>query len=228
MCCLFRFYAQKVAVEIEEMKTTVDIAKIHPKERSLMKIAIFLAECCLNKGYVTEEQMPWLQYILAKRLSTLLIYITLFILGIYLASPLSSFAFVTSFLYLREQTNGVHAKTIRGCFWGSIISEIVFLGIFAQLMTIGIALLLLAFSSTLIYCLSPYNHPSMHLTLEEESACATAAKKRLLFLDTLAVSTYLAGYYETGHSITLSITMTACMLVIANITSRRNNDEGTR
>lgn len=193
-----------------------------------MKIASILAEHCQNKGYVTDEQMPWLQYVLAKRLSTLLIYIALFILGIYLASTLSSFAFVTSFLYLRERTNGVHAKTFWGCFFGSIISEIVFLGVFARLITTGIALLLLTVSSTLIYYFSPYNHPSMHLTFEEELACATAAKKRLLFLDMLAVSIYLAGCYETGHSITLSITMTACMLVVANIISRRNKDERTR
>jgi len=224
----FRFYAQKVAVEIEEMKILVDIAKILSKERSCMRIVISFVEYCQGKGYVTEEQAPWLQYVLAKRLSTLLIYIVLLILGIYIASPVSSFAFVTSFLYLRERTNGIHAKSIWGCVLGSIISEVVFLGVFLHLVTIGIAVLLLAVSSILVYCYAPYNHPSMHLTLEEELACATASKKRVLFLDTLAIFTYLGGYYEIGHCITLSTTMTACMLVIANITSRRNKNEGTR
>ena len=38
----FRFYAQKVAVEIEEMKILVDIAKILSKERSCMRIVLRL------------------------------------------------------------------------------------------------------------------------------------------------------------------------------------------
>lgn len=192
-----------------------------------MKIAKELAEYCKDSGYVTQEQLPWLQYILEKRLSTLLIFFPVFLLGAWLTSPVSSCLFLASFLFLRKRTNGFHADTFEGCFVGSLLSVLVFLGLLIRVLTPLISLLILIIASISIITLSPYIHPQMHLTLKEASACAAAAKKRLLLLDVLLIITYVFGHTEAAYSILLGISMAATTLVGAKILSKEDNYERT-
>lgn len=192
-----------------------------------MKIAGFLSKLCLDKGYITQEELPWLQYILEKRLSTIVIFIPLFAIGCYLTSPLSSFLFLFSFLFLRKRTNGFHANTLLGCFCGSVLSVLLFLGLIIRFLEPWISLLLLIFASIVIIHLSPFAHPMMHLTDEEKTACASSSKRRLFILVTLVIATYSLGLVEIGHSILLGITMTATTLVVAQIITRRKKYEET-
>lgn len=193
-----------------------------------MKLAVVLTEYCAFKGFISEEEMPWLQYILEKRLSTLLIYVPLLIIGAYLASPVASISFLASFLFLRKRTSGIHAKTFGGCFCGSIASQVLSLGVLLHALTLWAAIPLLAVASAIIIHLAPFNHPSMHLSKGEVTACAISARNRVLFLDILVVVFYILNDIEVGHSILLGIAMTAVMLVGANIMHGRNNDEKPR
>ena len=192
-----------------------------------MKIASFLSKYCLDKGYITPEELPWLQYILEKRLSTIIIFIPLFAIGCYLTSPLSSFLFLMSFLFLRKRTNGYHASTVVGCFCASMLSVLLFLGLIIRVLSPWISIFLLIISSIVIIYLSPFEHPLMHWTPEEKAACAASSKGRLLILVVLVISTYAAGQIEIGNSILLGITMTAITLVLAQITKRRKRHEKT-
>lgn len=190
-----------------------------------MKTAHTLTRLCQQKGYITEDQMPWLQYTIEKRLSTLLIWIPLFLNGIYLVSPIVSFSFISSFLYLRKRTNGFHAKTLLGCFWGSIISETFFLGILFKRMQLWMAVLFLVTSSVIIFFFAPFNHPLMCFSSEEIKACAKSSRKRLFVLIVVVIIGYILNYKELSHSIILGITMTATMLVSAKITLRSQKNE---
>lgn len=190
-----------------------------------MKIAHVLTRFCRKKGYVSEDQVPWLQYTIEKRLSTLLIWIPLFLIGIYLVSAIVSFSFISSFLYLRKRTNGLHAKTFLGCFCWSVISEMLFLGLLFKMLKTWMALLFLSTSSIVIIFFAPFNHPSMCFSSEEIEACAISSRKRLSILIVVVIIGYTLNYEELSHSIILGITMTASMLVTARITSRRKNDE---
>lgn len=190
-----------------------------------MKIAKELAKYCKDSGYVTQEQLPWLQYILEKRLSTLLIFIPVFAVGACLTSPVSSCLFLVSFLYLRERTNGFHADTFLGCFLGSLLSVLVFLGLLFRVLTPLISLLILIIASISIITLSPYMHPRMHLTPKEASACAASARKRVILLDVLVIITYVFGYAEVAYSILLGISMAATTLVGAKILTKEDDYE---
>ena len=193
-----------------------------------MKIAEELAKYCEALDYVTQEQLPWLQYILEKRLSTLLIFFPVFALGAFLTSPLSSYLFLISFLFLRERTNGFHADTFLGCFFGSLLSVLVFLGLLFRVLTPLISLLILIIASISIITMSPYMHPQMHLTSKEAAACAVSARQRLILLNILVIITYVFGYAEVAYSILLGITMAATTLVGAKILTKENNYEKTK
>ena len=192
-----------------------------------MKIAKELAKYCKDSGYVTQDQLPWLQYILEKRLSTILIFFPVFTLGACLTSPVSSCLFLVSFLFLRERTNGFHADTFLGCFFGSLLSVLVFLGLLIRVLTPLISLLILIIASILIITMSPYMNPQMHLTPKEASACAVSARKRLILLDVLVIITYVFGYAEMAYSILLGISMTATTLIGAKILTKEDNYERT-
>lgn len=192
-----------------------------------MRIAAMLTKYCENKGYITQEQNPWLQYTIEKHLSIILLFPPLFILGGRIASPVASFVFLASFLFLRNRTNGIHAKTVFGCFCSSMVSELVILGLLFHILTLRIALSIMTLSSIVIFTMSPFNHPLMHLSPEEVSACAMSAKLRLFLLDSMTVGAYLLGYMEIGHSIVLGTALTATTLAGANIFNRGKNNERT-
>lgn len=76
-----------------------------------MKQLDSLVRGCVQKGYVTEEQAPWLRYALEKRLVTFGVFIPLLGLGGVITNPATMLAFLITFCLLRTRTNGFHAKS---------------------------------------------------------------------------------------------------------------------
>lgn len=190
-----------------------------------MKFVDMLTVYCKKRGYVSEDQIPWLRYTIEKRLSSLFICVTLLVIGAYIASPIAAISFNFSFFYLRERTNGLHAKTFAECFFWSIISEVVILGVLFKRLELWVALLLLLISSIIIVLFAPFDHPSMHYSSEEIMACAVSSRKRLLILVIVVICGYILKSADLLYGITLGISMTAIMLVGARITLRRGKDE---
>lgn len=98
-----------------------------------MKQIDSLVDACIYKGYITQDQAPWLRYGIEKRITTFLISIPMLIIGSLISSPVMAASFFVSFYLLRTRTNGIHAKSFGGCFVLSIFAVVFFTGDFTSL-----------------------------------------------------------------------------------------------
>lgn len=192
-----------------------------------MKYIGTLVDRCIAKGYITQDQAPWLYYGIEKRVTTILIAIPMLIIGSLVSTPAMSIAFYISFCSLRTRTNGLHAKTLAGCLNLSIISEILFLGILPCILNDAVAVSLLIMSIISIFILAPYNHPNMALSVKESTACAKSAKKRLLILVLLLIILHRMQLKQFVTGILLGIVMAALTLVLAYIQKGGKEHEAT-
>lgn len=192
-----------------------------------MKYIGTLVDMCIAKGYITQDQAPWLYYGIEKRVTTILISIPMLIIGSLVSTPAMSIAFYISFCSLRTRTNGFHAKTLAGCLTLSILSEIFFLGILPRILNNAVAVSLLIISIISIFILAPYNHPNMALSIEESTACAKSAKKRLFILVLLLIILHKMQLNQFVTGILLGIVMAALTLVLAYILRGGKENEET-
>lgn len=192
-----------------------------------MKYISSLVDICIAKGYITQDQAPWLYYGIEKRVTTILVSIPMLIIGSLVSTPAMSVAFYISFCSLRTRTNGLHAKTLAGCLILSIISEIFFLGILPCVLNGAVAISLLIISIISIFILAPYNHPDMALSAEESAACAKSAKKQLLILIVLLTILHATQFNQLAIGVLLGIVMVAEMLILAYILKGGKQNETT-
>lgn len=182
-----------------------------------MKYIDRLVDYCVKSSYISNDKAPWLRYALEKHLSTIVVIIPFMVLGLCIATPYVVFPFYISYFALRKRINGIHAKTLWGCFCISIMSEFIFLGIVGPLLNTTWMIVLLIISSATIYFLAPFNHPNMHLDDNEISACSKDAKWRLLVLLILIALSFILRLTQLAHGFTLGIMLAAIMLVLAYI-----------
>lgn len=182
-----------------------------------MKPIDSFTKMCVDNGYITREQAPWLHYGIEKRVTTLLVSTPMIIVGSLISSPSMAVSFYISFYLLRSRTNGFHAGSFGRCFILSILTEILFLGFLSRIWNKTIATVLLIVSIILIFILAPYNHPNMDLSLEELAECAQSAKRRLLGLILALIVMDKLHFNETATGILLGIVMVAVTLTFAYI-----------
>ncbi len=192
-----------------------------------MKYINALVDISIAKGYITQDQAPWLHYGIKKRVTTVLVSIPMLIIGSLVTTPAMSIAFYISFFSLRTRTSGFHAKTLAGCLILSLISELFFLGVLPGILNAATATSLLLFSVISIFLLAPYNHPNMALSAEELAACAKSAKKLLLIWIMLLATLHVTRLDQLASGIMLGIVMDAVMLIFANIQQGGKQHETT-
>lgn len=172
---------------------------------------------CIDRGYITQEEAPWLHYGIEKRITAFIISIPMLIVGIWIASPEMAISFYISFCLLRSRTNGFHAKSFGGCFILSILAEVFFLGILPHVWNDIVATALLIASTIAIYILTPYNHPNMNLSSEELVECARSAKRRLFALILFLAVMHILQFNQLATGVLLGIVMVAVTLTFAYI-----------
>lgn len=182
-----------------------------------MKLIDSFTNMCIDNGYITQEQAPWLHYGIEKRVTTLLVSIPMIIVGSLISSPSMAVTFYISFYLLRSRTNGFHASSFGGCFILSILTEILFLGFLPRILNKIVSTAFLIVSIILIFTLAPYNHPNMDLSLEELAECARSAKRRLLILILSLIVMHILHFNEPATGILLGIVMVAVTLTFAYI-----------
>lgn len=192
-----------------------------------MKQIDSLVDTCINKGYITQEQAPWLRYGIEKRITSFLISIPMLIVGSWISSPAITIPFYVSFCLLRTRTNGIHAQSLGGCFILSILTEVVFLGVLPRVWNGIVAIVLLMASTICIYALAPYNHPNMDLSPEEFAACGQSAKRRLLLLVLLLIVLRAWHFNQFATGILLGIVMVAVTLTFTYILKGERQYEKT-
>lgn len=173
---------------------------------------------CIANGYVSEQQAPWLKYGLEKRLTGLLVTVPFLLFGFFLSNIPTTIAYYVGFRFLRSRTNGLHAKTVLGCFLASMLCELVFLGFISPALNLGITHTLLLIAFIIIFKLAPFRHPSMNLSQEEVFACAKGSKIRTSILLALYFISLFFGFLRivsnTGMLHLLSARHALCTLGI--------------
>ncbi len=182
---------------------------------------------CIDNGYITQEQAPWLHYGIEKRITTLLISIPMLIVGSLFSSPVMAVSFYFSFCFLRSRTNGFHAKSFGGCLILSILTEAFSLGVLSRVWNETIASASLIASTISIYTLAPYNHPNMDLSPEEVVECARSAKRRLFALLLFLVVMHILQFNQMATGILLGIVVVAVTLTFAYIPKGESYHEKT-
>lgn len=180
-----------------------------------MKLIESFVGICMQKEYVSAYEAQWLRYALEKRITSVIAFIPLLIVGLLITNPARLLAFLITFFLLRTRTNGFHTKSVGGCILCSIVGEVFFLRVLPMLWNKIIAFIALETSIVLIWVLAPYNHPNMNLSSEEVIACAKSAKWRLSTLIFALSVLYAVQQYQLALGIILGIVMTASTLVMA-------------
>ena len=182
----------------------------------MKRVETFVTKC-IDRGYITEEKAPWLQYALEKRITFLIAMLPLLLIGTVISSLTETIAFYISFGMLRRYTNGIHAKNVFRCIFWSIVCEIAFLGFLTRILTLESRIILLLISLNSIWFLAPYNHPNMALSKEEVAACAVCAKETAIQLLIVIIVLYFFAPGRLADGVLLGFIMAATMLVLTYI-----------
>lgn len=180
-----------------------------------MKQIDTLVEICIQKDYVSQDEAPWLRYALERRITSLIAFVPLLIIGFLITNPANLLAFLITFFSLRTRTNGFHAKSVGRCLLYSILEKIFFLRFPPTVWNDIIAFIALVVSIVLIWLFAPYDHPNMDLSSEEKTACAKSTKWRLSMLIFALSVLYVWKQYQLALGIHLGVVMTASTLAMA-------------
>lgn len=194
------------------------------------KIIAQIVHNCLKKDLLTEEDAPWLQYALEKRISTTLTSIPFILLSIYLTAPIIGLSMILTFFYLRTYTSGYHANSILGCFVLSILYELVFTTLFIPLLTNISALIISTLSCVILLKFAPYRHPKMSLSDSEYLACSNQSRKRVLVILGISLVCYVLSVESILIGCTTGMTMATILLLCAYIIDerRKHNEKNTQ
>lgn len=216
MRCLFRFCVKIIAVA-KEKRNSISETYIIQTEGEIVKWIDSFCSYCLKIGYVTEDRIPWLRYAIQKKYVVILIAIPFLITGVLLSSISTACTFLFSFYFLRTRTNGFHAKNIWSCFFISLVSEIIFLGVLPYIMKNTYIIGLLFLSAIYIWVASPAKCPNFVLTDSEMKACAISAKIRMLIIVSAWFIFHLLNNSQVSEGLAFGMIMTACGLAAAKI-----------
>lgn len=175
---------------------------------------------CLDQGYVTRSQAPWLQYALEKRLYTAFVAIPFLLIGTLISSFAAALSFYVSFSMLRSRTSGLHAHNPWKCFLSSIILEAIFLGMLPQLIPDSVTAILAVISAVYIFIFAPFKHPNLNLNKAEVKACAISAKIRVAVAGGACCVFYIFNLTPYAIGIAMGIVMAAVLLALAYITQK--------
>lgn len=182
----------------------------------------WFTDYCISNELISKENEAWFRYGLEKRLCTLVVLIPFAIIAVYLSGVWTAMSYIISFLYLRSQANGYHAKTHWGCFVGSLLLELFFLMVIEPMLNASWVLVLVSIAVLVVFLLAPYNHPMMNLDSQEFAACKKAARIHCILLAISCYACVFFGLYEIAEGISLGCVMTSTLLVLAKLTERRS------
>lgn len=175
---------------------------------------------CINNQLITRNDEAWFRYGLEKRICTMVVLVPFTIIAVCVSGFLTAFLFITSFFYLRSQTNGYHAKTHWGCFIGSLLLELFFVFFIEPMLDVFWILIIVSITVMVVFAFAPHNHPMMNLDEHEYTACKKAARIRGIQLAFSCYACVLFDLYEIASGISLGCAMTSALLVFAKIIER--------
>ena len=187
----------------------------------MLKITNKITTYCVREKIVKQEDVLWFQYSLEKKFTTIIIGIPFFILALVISNLLYAISFFGTYFYIKKYLGGYHAKTIWGCLVLSLLFELLFLGIISHFLHEPISFILLTVCTLAILILAPYNHPNLHLTLEEAKMCHKKSILRLFSILMIIIVSFIAGFDAVSNGCTIGIAMATALLCLGYINDWR-------
>lgn len=188
-------------------------------------IAKRITTFCVSKSIIDAEKAPWFQYGIAKRLSTLLAAIPLFIISSILTSFDISVVYYLSFALIRRRANGYHASSWLKCVIMSISIVSIFLGIIYRLLTPLLSLGVSILCVILVFILAPYDHELMHLNADEYIACQRSSRITSCISASVALLLFIFGMDRIGTAVVSGIATATFLLCLGHISDWRKRHE---
>lgn len=173
------------------------------------------AEECVERGYITQDQVPFFVYRLECKYTCGVVGIPFFMLGAAISSPLVALFFYIGFYILRTRTSGIHAKRVSQCMVASLVCEVFFLGLLFRVLSIGLQVGLLMLSILVVFLLAPYRDPNIDFTDVEYVACSKSSKRRMTVLIIVVIILHVCGQHSLAKGMSLGIIMAATLLLFA-------------
>lgn len=186
-------------------------------ERIVKKLVGLLQE----NGLIAEEEYEEFAYVLLGNVESILIIISLLLIGIMVGQEMSTVSFLICFFALRRKTGGYHLDSYYRCYIGTVCLY-VFITVISYYVSeyeeilIGCAVI----AAIVIICIGSVNHPNMELEVDEMHNLKTTARV-IVILEILAIF-FLRWLGNTEMIITyssLAIILCATLLIIAKLTA---------
>ncbi len=177
---------------------------------------------CISHGMVVDDDIPMLRYCIEKNLYTIVTFIPLVAVGILIAGSLITVSFLVTFMYLRQMTNGYHAKTPGRCFAWSLLLETLILDCAQHDYPFWAILIMTAISALIIWNSAPYAHPNMNYSANEILACRVLSRKRVLIVISIMTAFYLIHQQRIIVGMCFGLNLAAGLLGFAIIMKQRS------
>ena len=182
------------------------------------KCISMLTDYCVQHNLVERSNADWLRYGLEKRLSTIVVAIPFFILAVLLTNFQTACALYFAFFFLRTQTNGYHARTVRECLAISLVLEVVLCICANPLLNTSVRRILIACICTyVVFRYAPFVHPNLPLTSTAVYVLRRKSRRRVCLLSALILLAQLLHFTDIASGLSLGITLASIMLCISHI-----------
>lgn len=185
----------------------------------------WLVDYCIAHNFIEKKKEPWLRYSIEKRVFTIIGLIPFLLLALLLTNSPMAISFIASFYSLRSYINGFHAKTIYGCLFISLATELLFLLGLCPILTLSRSIIINTICIPLILWLAPYNDSKIHFSTAEVSALKKRIRRRILVLASIMFISNVIMLSDIVSGLTAGIAMATFMLSLSYITKRRNSNE---
>lgn len=185
----------------------------------------WLVDYCIAHNFVEKKMEPWLRYSIEKRIFTIIGLIPFLLLALLLTNSPMAISFIASFYFLRSCINGFHAKTIYGCLFISLATELLFLLGLCPILTLSRSIIVNTICIPLILWLAPYNDSKMHFSKGEVIALKKRIQRRILILVSVIIISTVMMLSNIVNGLTAGTAMSTFMLSLSYITKWRNSNE---
>ena len=182
----------------------------------------WLLSYCISHDVVAEDDIPMLRYCIEKKLYTFVTFIPLVIVGILIAGVLTTVSFLWTFIYLRQMTNGYHAKTPGRCFLISILLESLILACARYDFPFGAIMAMTVASVFVIWLFAPYPHPNMNYSPTEILVCRVISRKRVIIVFLVMFLCYALSMPHIVNGICFGAILASVLLGFAYTTKQRS------
>lgn len=187
-------------------------------ERSIRRIVNLL----IKNGLVSETEYENFVYVLLGDAESLIVIVSILLLGIIIGQAMPTIGFLICFFALRNRTGGYHMDSFCKCYWGTMVLYLLISGIVCVASEYtGVFLGSAAIAMAVILLFGSINHPNIDMENDELQESKTMSRIIvsmefcvILFLVWMGNAEVIVAY------LSLAIVLCAILLIMAKVSGQ--------